>query len=323
MRFRLSELRLLISEAIRKAYEILGVPASASADEIKKAYREKAIALHPDRNPGKDTGPEMVKLNVAYGLLSDPEKRKRYDLMGDKTLGDAGGFGYAPPPGPRPQPRPQSTWSPPPRPRPQPGPAPKARPGTPFSTATKRYFTYVGGTSRKFWEIERRGSTVTVRFGRIGTQGQTKTYTFPTEQRATVFARRKISEKLDKGYREQAQQGPSAAPPPPPPKSSAAPPPPPPAAKTAARPASKSTYKVYGRKGKAPAHTRYQGKVYGAPADTKFKAGMQATVMLGSDGRLSVHDPATGHTQHWYAESLQRLVDDLVIDELLGFVDDA
>lgn len=154
----------------------------------------------------------MVKLNVAYGLLSDPEKRKRYDLMGDKTLGDAGGFGYAPPPGPRPQPRPQSTWSPPPRPRPQPGPAPKARPGMPFSTATKRYFTYVGGTSRKFWEIERRGSTVTVRFGRIGTQGQTKTYTFPTEQRATVFARRKISEKLDKGYREQAQQGPSAAP---------------------------------------------------------------------------------------------------------------
>lgn len=50
---------------------------------------------------------------------------------------------------------------------------------------------------------------------------------------------------------------------------------------------------------------------------------MQTTVMLGSDGRLSVHDPATGHTQHWYAESLQRLVDDLVIDELLGFVDDA
>lgn len=320
MRFRLSELRLLISEAIRKAYEILGVPSSASADEIKKAYREKAIALHPDRNPGKDTGPEMVKLNVAYGLLSDPEKRKRYDLMGDKTLGDAGGFGYAPPSGPRPQPRPQSTWSPPPRPRPQPPPPGPARSGSPFSTATKRYFTYVGGTSRKFWEIERKGSTVTVRFGRIGTQGQTKTYPFPTEQRAIIFARRKISEKLDKGYRERVQQGPSAAPPPPSPKSTAAPPPP--AAKTA-RPTSKSTYKVYGRKGKAPAHTRYQGKVYGAPADTKFKAGMQATVMLGSDGRLSVHDPATGHTQHWYAESLQRLVDDLVIDELFGYPDDA
>lgn len=323
MRFRLSELRQLISEAIRKAYEILGVPSSASPDEIKKAYREKAIALHPDRNPGKDTGADMVKLNVAYGLLSDPEKRKRYDIMGDKTLGDAGGFGYAPPPGPRPQPRPQSTWSPPPRPRPQPGPPPP-RTGSTAGTATKRYFTFIGGTSRKFWEIERKGDTVTIRFGRIGTQGQTKTYPFGSEQRATVFARKKISEKLDKGYREQAPPSASAGPTP---RSAAPPPPPPPKAQPAgapppaARPASKSTYKIYGRKGKAPAHTRYQGKVYGAPADTKFKQGQQATVMLGSDGRLSVHDPATGHTQHWYAEAFERLVDDLIIDAIIGHRD--
>lgn len=327
MRFRLSELRLLISEAIRKAYEILGVPSSATAEEIKKAYREKAIALHPDRNPGKDTGPEMVKLNVAYGLLSDPDKRRTYDARGDKTLGDAGGFGYAPPSGPRPQPRPQSTWSPPPRPRSQPGPPPP-RTGSTAGTATKRYFTYVAGTSRKFWEIERKGDTVTVRWGRMGSTGQTKVFPFGSEQRAIVFARKKISEKLDKGYREQAPPSASTgspprstAPPPPPPPKAASPNTPPPAPKQA-RPASKSTYKIYGRKGSAPAHTRFQGKVYGAPADTKFKQGMQATVMLGSDGRLSVHDPATGHTQHWYSEALQRLVDDLILDELFGFPDD-
>lgn len=328
MRFRLSEFRQLVSEAVRKAYEILGVDQSATPEDIKKAYRAKAIALHPDRNPGKDTGPDMVKLNVAYGLLSDPEKRRRYDSIGDKTLGDAGGFGYAPPPGPRPQPRPQSTWSPPPRPKPQPGPTPGPRTGSTAGTATKRYFTYVGGTSKKFWECERKGNSVTVRFGRIGTPGQTKTHNFPDEYAAIKFARNKISEKLDKGYREQtppsaSSAGPSprsaASPPPPPPPPKAQSPNTPPPAPKQARPASKSTYKVYGRKGKAPAHTRYQGKVYGAPADTKFKQGMQATVMLGSDGRLSVHDPATGHTQHWYEESLQRLVDDLILDGMFGY----
>jgi len=90
MKFPIGQLRELIREAMTKAYEILGVAPSADADAIKKAYRNKTIALHPDRNPGKDTTPEMVKVNVAYGLLSDPAKRSRYDMSGDKTLGDWG-----------------------------------------------------------------------------------------------------------------------------------------------------------------------------------------------------------------------------------------
>lgn len=315
MRFRLSELRVLISEAVRKAYEILGVSQGASPEEIKKSYREKVIALHPDLNLNKDTGSEMVKLNVAYGLLSNPETRRRYDSMGDKTLGDAGGFnlGYDVPSEVRPQ-----SWGawrhdgPSPRSRPQPESVPRSRTGSTAGTARKRYFTYVGGTSKKFWECERRGNTVYVRFGRIGALGQSKSFPFTDDISAIKFARKKISEKLDKGYSEQTSPAsPNAGAPPRSPAS--------PSATNPARTTTKDTYKIYGRKGHAPACTRYRGKVYDAPGDTKFKQGDQAKVALGSDGRLSVHDTKTGHTQHWYAEALRRLVDDLIIDEIVGY----
>ena len=313
MQFKLNELRELISEALRKAYEILGVSPGASQDEIKQSYRKKAVELHPDRNPGKDTQADMVKLNVAYGLLSDPDKRRRYDAAGDKTLGDAGGFGYGPPPGPRPQSRPQSSWSPPP-PRPSPGPS-ATRPGT---ASAKRYFVFDRGTSRKFWEVERKGNDVFVRFGRMGSQGQVKKHQFGDELRAIKFVRTKVGQKLDKGYRE--VQTPASASPPPPPKNpapSASAPKPPPTPGVASK-----TYKIYGRKGKAPAHTRYQGRVYVAGADTKFKNGDQANVGVGTDGRLSVNDPKTNHTQNWYSESYEQLIDDMILDEMFGFPDD-
>ena len=61
-------------------YELLGVSREATLEEIKKAYRKQAMKYHPDRNPGDKTAEEMMKkVNVAFEVLSDPDKRKSYD----------------------------------------------------------------------------------------------------------------------------------------------------------------------------------------------------------------------------------------------------
>ena len=77
-------------------YEVLGVSKTATADEIKKAYRKLALQYHPDKNPGNKEAEEKFKEAAeAYSVLSDPEKRKRYDQFGEAGLGGAGGFGGA------------------------------------------------------------------------------------------------------------------------------------------------------------------------------------------------------------------------------------
>ena len=92
--------------AKRDYYEILGVSKSASDDEIKKAYRKLAIKYHPDKNPGDKTAEEKFKeISEAHEVLSDKQKRARYDQFGHAGVnggaggnpfggGQAGGFNF-------------------------------------------------------------------------------------------------------------------------------------------------------------------------------------------------------------------------------------
>lgn len=74
----------------RDYYEVLGIQKSASADEIKKAFRRKAIELHPDKQGGDEA--KFKEVNEAYEVLKDPSKKQRYDQFGHAGVGGNGGF---------------------------------------------------------------------------------------------------------------------------------------------------------------------------------------------------------------------------------------
>lgn len=82
-------------------YKILGVEKSASADELKKAYRKLALQYHPDRNKTKEAEEKFKEINQAYEVLGDPQKRTQYDQFGSAAFenggagagGPFGGFG--------------------------------------------------------------------------------------------------------------------------------------------------------------------------------------------------------------------------------------
>ncbi|MBK5259591.1 MAG: molecular chaperone DnaJ [Thermoanaerobaculia bacterium] len=77
----------------RDYYEVLGIERGAGLDEIKKAYRKLALKHHPDKNPGNPDAEERFKEGAeAYGVLSDDEKRARYDRYGHQGMGGMGGF---------------------------------------------------------------------------------------------------------------------------------------------------------------------------------------------------------------------------------------
>ncbi|MBR3630270.1 MAG: J domain-containing protein, partial [Oscillospiraceae bacterium] len=80
----------------RDYYEVLGLQRGASEDEIKKAYRKMARENHPDLHPDKveECEEKMKEINEAYSVLSDPEKRQRYDQFGHEGMEEGfGGFG--------------------------------------------------------------------------------------------------------------------------------------------------------------------------------------------------------------------------------------
>jgi len=74
-------------------YEILGVNKSASADEIKRAYRKQALQWHPDKNKSSEAEKRFKEINEAYEVLSDQEKRSAYDQFGHAAFAPGGGFG--------------------------------------------------------------------------------------------------------------------------------------------------------------------------------------------------------------------------------------
>jgi molecular chaperone DnaJ len=77
----------------RDYYEVLGIPRNASLDDIKKAYRKMALKFHPDKNREDPHAEEKFKEAAeAYGVLSDEEKRARYDRHGHGGMGGMGGF---------------------------------------------------------------------------------------------------------------------------------------------------------------------------------------------------------------------------------------
>lgn len=81
--------------AKRDYYEVLGVPKNASDDEIKKAYRKLAIKYHPDKNPGNKEAEEKFKeISEAHEVLSDKQKRARYDQFGHAGVGNGAGGAY-------------------------------------------------------------------------------------------------------------------------------------------------------------------------------------------------------------------------------------
>lgn len=76
----------------RDYYEALGIGRSAGDDEIKAAFRKLARQYHPDVNKDQDAEEKFKEINEAYGVLSDKEKRARYDHFGKEGLGNMGGF---------------------------------------------------------------------------------------------------------------------------------------------------------------------------------------------------------------------------------------
>ena len=83
-----------MAETKRDYYEVLGLQKGASDDEIKKAYRKLAKKYHPDMNPGDKAAEQKFKeVNEAYAVLSDPEKKSKYDQFGHAAFDPNAGFG--------------------------------------------------------------------------------------------------------------------------------------------------------------------------------------------------------------------------------------
>lgn len=79
-------LSLALAFAGADYYKILGVTKSASAADIKRAYRKLSLKYHPDKNPSPDAASKFAEIATAYDVLSDPDKRKAYNQGGEEAV---------------------------------------------------------------------------------------------------------------------------------------------------------------------------------------------------------------------------------------------
>lgn len=73
-------------------YDILGIPKTAKAEEVRKAYKKLAIKFHPDKNKAKSAEEAFKKVSQAFSVLSDEQKRRNYDMFGKEDIGGGSGF---------------------------------------------------------------------------------------------------------------------------------------------------------------------------------------------------------------------------------------
>ena len=79
---------------MKNPYDVLGISETATDDEIKSAYRKLAKKYHPDMNPGdKEAEQKFKEINEAYGVLSDADKKAKYDQYGHAAFDQSSGFG--------------------------------------------------------------------------------------------------------------------------------------------------------------------------------------------------------------------------------------
>jgi predicted DNA-binding WGR domain protein len=155
----------------------------------------------------------LEKMLQGQEIDSDPEPGEEEPVVGSSRCDDRsdGEVGSSVPRDRADEPTQQTQATPPPNPQlstlnpqlPSASPLPAPCSNNP-QLPPARYFEFIGGGSRKFWEISVSANAFTVRFGRIGTAGQTQSKTFPDEARARREAESLIAEKVRKGYAEKS-----------------------------------------------------------------------------------------------------------------------